>query len=52
MNQLAMMGLLPSPAAQAMSWQSIWPLVMLVVALCAAIPLAYAFARQRSHTRD
>jgi hypothetical protein len=47
-----MMGLLPSPAAQAMSWQSIWPLVLLVVALCAAVPLAYAFNRNRRHIDD
>jgi hypothetical protein len=47
-NQLAMMGLLPSPAATGTtSWQAAWPLMLLVVVIFAVLPLAWALGKNR-----
>lgn len=47
MNQLAMMGLLPSPAATGMTaWPAVWPLVLLVLVLVLVLPLARVFAKE------
>ena len=47
MNQLAMMGLLPSPAATGTtSWHAVWPLVLLVMVLVAVLPLTRVFAKE------
>ena len=49
-NQLAMMGLLPSPAASGTtSWQSAWPLLLLVVVLFAVLPLAWSLGKNQGH---
>jgi hypothetical protein len=45
-NQLALMGLLPSPAATgSSSWHAVWPLVLLVMVLFAVLPLARLFGK-------
>jgi hypothetical protein len=45
-NQLAMMGILPSPAATGTtSWHSAWPLMLLVVVIFAVLPLAWALGK-------
>jgi hypothetical protein len=52
-NQLAMLGLLPSPAsASSTSWHAVWPLVLLVMVLFAVMPLAWAFGKHGGPTGE
>lgn len=48
MNQLAMMGLLPTPSGSGMPpWHSAWPLLLVVIVMMGVMPLAWALGKNR-----
>lgn len=52
-NQLAMLGLSPSPAAHGLaSWQPAWPLLLMVLVMMAVLPLARIFSKSGGQPGD
>jgi hypothetical protein len=52
-NQLALMGLLPSPAATgAGPGHAVWPLVLLVIVMFAVLPVVWVFGKDGGRPGD